>query len=686
MLSKLTSRLPRDTSSASVGRILHSQFGTRRPSGATAATSSLSPTSQNVAAFSSYRRTVPLQAKVELLSLGGGDENTADQGMIMHVLPVGSSVKMGEVVAMIRRNSNGSKDVPAHDDSDSVEEQVAVYAPLAGRIRETYFNVRDPVSVGDHLMDIDDSVFQEGKALQDHVQNNNGLLSDEFLQSLLKTKGNRDAEIFRLQVLVQSFPPQLARGKALPIFERLLELQTDAGDGSELAKTNTQVGVLFYNLGDMEMALQHLNVALSQRKESLGKDHPQVAATHIHLGALYRQAGDMQQSLDHMKAALDIQKEALGDKHPLVASSYNNIGALHYQMMDFARAIREYEKALSIHQEVHGEMHPGTAGTYHNLGVAWKHLGDFSTALEYLQKALHVRQQSLIVDEQKASGTNNDRSASSNSNAAASDVASSHTALGQLFAEMANDEAAMEQYEAALSMQQKVFGADSPVTAVGHNNKGAVLFQQGNYADALQEYQTGLNILLRKEPNHPDTASSWNNVGLAYLKMGQLDQSLEHHQEALKILTLVYGGGHPNLATTIGSIGNVYKAQEKWEEALGNFETAHDLLVSALGTSDHPDVASSFNNIGLVLTQMDGRHDEALEKYRAASSAFEKSVGPQHPHVGSCRYNIGLMLQSRGMLEDAKSEFEAAREIWEMSLGLGHAHTEMAQKSMEECR
>jgi eukaryotic-like serine/threonine-protein kinase len=129
----------------------------------------------------------------------------------------------------------------------------------------------------------------------------------------------------------------------------------------------------------------------------------------------------------------------------------------------------------------------------------------------------------------------------------------------------------------------------------------------------------------------------------------------------------------------------ISNTQESWEEALSNFETAHDLLVSALGTADHPDVASSFNNMGLVLTHMDGRQDEALEKYRAASSAFAKSVGSEHPHVGSCRFNVGLLLQSRGSLDDATKEFEAAREIWEISLGPGHAHTEMARKSIEEC-
>jgi hypothetical protein len=82
---------------------------------------------------------------------------------------------------------------------------------------------------------------------------------------------------------------------------------------------------------------------------------------------------------------------------------------------------------------------------------------------------------------------------------------------------------------------------------------------------------------------------------------------------------------------------------------------------------------------------MPGREQEALEKYRAACEAFEKSVGSKHPHVGSCRFNIGLMLQSQGLTEEAKKEFEVAKGVWEISLGPSHDHTTMAQKSIEEC-
>ena len=644
--------------------------------------------------FSSIRRSILLMAKIEIFSLGKDDindnnEGTVRSGILTRVMPVNSMVRAGDVVATVlpTRIHSTSTSSSSNKKEEEEQEEVTIYAPQTGRIKEVFHQIQDSVTIGDYLMDIDDTIVQADiKTLEEQLQKLNGQqqqhqkLPEEYMKTLLTID-----DPFRLQTIVQHIPPPL-QSQALPVYERLMELQRD--DPAELAKTHTQIGVLMYNLGDLELTLQHLHKALELRKEALGSDHLQVAATSIHLGALYRNAGEYEKSLEHMLQAIDIQKKSLGEDHPVVASSYNNIGALHYQSNDFARAIREYEKALTIHLKNSGDIHTDTAGTYHNLGVAWKHLGDFNTAQEYLQKALHVRQQQHKEQQQQGGETSSaDTTTSNNSvpSAAAPDVAVSHTALGQLYAEMVNYDAAMEQYDAALAIQKQIYGTDSPMTATGHNNMGAVHYEKGNYADALEVYQTGLDILRAKAPDHPDTAASWSNVGLTYLKMGEPEKSLEHHQEALRILTSLYGPKHPNLATTIGSIGNVYKTQELWEKALTEYEVAHELLESALGTSDHPDVASSYNNMGLVLSQLPGRQDEALEKYRAACEVFGKSLGSEHPHCGSCRFNIALMLQSQGSKEDAKKEFEIARDIWTTHFGPGHIHTENAQKGVDEC-
>jgi hypothetical protein len=79
---------------------------------------------------------------------------------------------------------------------------------------------------------------------------------------------------------------------------------------------------------------------------------------------------------------------------------------------------------------------------------------------------------------------------------------------------------------------------------------------------------------------------------MALHRLGKHGEALASHQTAKKILSEVFGETHPNLAATIGSIGNVFKSQGRFDEALTEFLSAHELLKKGLG-GFHPDVASS---------------------------------------------------------------------------------------------
>lgn len=610
-------------------------------------------------------------AKVEILSLGIDGDN-AQSGILTGVIPEGSMVRTGDVVATILLSPK-IQTIKGDDDEEQPEEnkEIPIHAPQTGRVTEVSHQLQESVKIGDCLLHIDDSDFHaDMKALEENLQILSAVppkqqprLPNDYMDTLL---GLEDA--FRLQTIIQRIP-NVFQAQSLQLNERLLELQKE--NPTDLANTHTQIGVIMYNLGDLERTLKHLHKALQLREEALGSDNPQVAATCIHLGALYRNSGDFENSLKYMLQAVDIQKKSLGEDHPVVASTYNNIGALYYQSNDFAKAIQEYEKALTIHTRTSGEEHIDTAGTYHNLGVAWKHLRDHKTAKTYLQKALLIRQ--LHHD-------------TTNSSTTTADVAVSHTALGQLHAESAHYEEALEEYHAALALQIQFGGPNSPMTVTTHNHIGAVHYETGAFRKALEAYRTGLDILCAAQEANPlDTAASWNHVGVTLLKIGEVDQALEHHQEALRILKGIYGPKHPNLAITIGSIGNVYKAQERWEQALIEYQVAHELLTMALGTTDHPDIASSYNNLGLVLSQLPGSEAEALEHYRAACTSFERTLGSDHPHCGSCRYNVALLLQSLGRKDEAKTEFEKARDIWTRHFGPDHSHVANAQKGVEEC-
>ena len=720
----------------------------------------MSPSSSSATATTTITRpfhsTSPSFGKVEILQLSSTDGNessgSVSSGILKHVLGVGTPVQAGDPIAVIQVTKQGDDASPSTAEDD---DEITVYAPYTGRVTNHIAPLKSTIRVGDFLLELSDDIVNDRKKLQLQQQSSSSSstsIPDEVLTS---------DDVFRLQQYIQSIReicPQYYP-KSLSIYQRILELQKE--ELEQQAMTRTELGNLLYQLGDAQGCLLQLQAALELRKEVFGtRDdsgkntdddvddvavvyHPQVAASYIYIAAVQQQLGNLHESLQSMLTALKIQKKLLGQNHMVVASSMNTIGTIYYQLatttsqgsgaaggvvsdedkQNFQHAIDYYQSAVQIYNEGNNETSQektsnkdvvDLAGTHHNLGVALKFVGEYKKAVEHVQMALKLRRDLL----QQLNGGSESGGGSETSQQQQlqqrqqleADISASHYSLGQIWSEIGEYDGALEQFMASLQLQEKLYGINSPITATSYNNIGSIQYQQGKYDDAVTYYQKGLSILQNlnndNTVNPTDLAGALNNVGLALYRKCEYDESLKHHQQARTLLEDVFGKENkatPNLAllaTTIGSIGNVYKSQTKYNEALEEFKIAHTMLETIFNTSNNPDVASSFNNMGLVLSQQ-GKYEEALKVYQAARESFANSLGSEHPHTGSCHYNIGLVLKSiaesgnggngdegndsYSLQQQAKDEFQKAKDIWESSLGPQHPHTEMAKQSIQEC-
>ena len=76
------------------------------------------------------------------------------------------------------------------------------------------------------------------------------------------------------------------------------------------------------------------------------------------------------------------------------------------------------------------------------------------------------------------------------------------------------------------------------------------------------------------------------------------------------------------------SIGNVCDSQGKYEEALEYYQK--DLDITARLVGDHPSVADSKENIGLVFQKMT-KKSEARQMFTEAAGIRRKVFGADHP-------------------------------------------------------
>ena len=132
--------------------------------------------------------------------------------------------------------------------------------------------------------------------------------------------------------------------------------------------------------------------------------------------------------------------------------------------------------------------------------------------------------------------------------------------LGVGFDELAQYEQALEWYNKALGIREKVLGAEHPDTAYTYNNIAIEYYEQCNYPKALEWHQKALGIrekVLGAE--HPDTAATYNNIAVVYRNQGNYPKALELYHKSYIIGLSKLGATHPDTIATRKNMEAAYE-------------------------------------------------------------------------------------------------------------------------------
>ncbi len=119
--------------------------------------------------------------------------------------------------------------------------------------------------------------------------------------------------------------------------------------------------------------------------------------------------------------------------------------------------------------------------------------------------------------------------------------------------------------------------------------------------------------------------------------------------------------------------GFVNIRRRRHKAALADFEGVLALQREHLG-SEHPEVASTLNNLGVVLTHL-SEPQQALGRYEESLRLHEALEGPEHPNVALATNNLAVALRSMGRAKDAREAFTRALAIRRAALGPSHPDT-----------
>jgi len=175
----------------------------------------------------------------------------------------------------------------------------------------------------------------------------------------------------------------------------------------------------------------------------------------------------------------------------------------------------------------------------------------------------------------------------------------------------------------------------------------------------------------RKE-NHAELC---NQAGFFLQNLGAFDVSLKYYREALKIFESVSGQGI-EIAICLNNIASVFRAQEKYAEALTTYNRVLQIRREKLG-GKHKDVADALNNVGIVHNEL-GSLDEALKCFEEALAIrSEKLDRPKSSELQLASFMNLVVLPSSGNRDDSKN-LEEAVDV-ELPSKLGERELEVAK-------
>lgn len=241
---------------------------------------------------------------------------------------------------------------------------------------------------------------------------------------------------------------------------------------------------------------------------------------------------------------------ALQNPEPLRSITQSNLGFLYLNQGRNDLALEILMPAASALQQANAALETAQALTY--LALVYLNTGKYAQAEEQQLMALSIRKDNLPEVHEL--------------------VAASYNDLGLIYSRLDLDQA-LNNYEKATTLYQKLHGTEHPKFAIANTNQGVVYLQLELYGDAVTYFETALKIWEKQsaQPN-PSKAFVLRYLGETYSKMGNQQVAREFYDRALSMYESAYGKKHPDVAFMHLLIGNIARSQDEYDQALHAYQ------------------------------------------------------------------------------------------------------------------
>eukprot|EP00118_Oscarella_pearsei_P016427 m.156560 g.156560 ORF g.156560 m.156560 type:complete len:222 (+) comp38690_c0_seq15:3405-4070(+) len=178
--------------------------------------------------------------------------------------------------------------------------------------------------------------------------------------------------------------------------------------------------------------------------------------------------------------------------------------------------------------------------------------------------------------------------------------------MGGCFAARGENERNRNLTKEAYSIAQASLDPDDPTFAYYLHDYGFSLAKMGKFSDGISLLQRSL-ILWKQQPQLPEfdraIAKNLNFLGFALEEIGNISEALNCYAECLQLQKRIYHSNHPDLISTINNIGLIHCNRGEFEKAKSYLEDGLDICKASLPLG-HPQTCAAAQNFGYCLVSL----------------------------------------------------------------------------------
>ena len=179
-------------------------------------------------------------------------------------------------------------------------------------------------------------------------------------------------------------------------------------------------------------------------------------------------------------------------------------------------------------------------------------------------------------------------------------------------------------------------------------------------------------------------AESQLNLGSAFADEQSFDQARNALRKALLIAERSGGPQHDIALAARNHLALVLFGQERYEEAVQQFEELLEISAAAFGRDD-PRTVTVHNNIASIYGRL-GNYAGAIQEFNQVVASFTGRMGAEHPDTLKARLNAArARILGKIDCENACQELRTLLLLLESAFGSKHMIVEIARTTLEEC-